>query len=113
MVRTAEFYGIDPFDPRAAIDASRAHFGDVPRALPHVAGDPYAFALAAYNAGPGTVTYYGGRSAICRKRIAYIADIHERWSRFSPNADMRAAARSIAPRHVSAAARPFEAFLWV
>ena len=46
----------------------------------HVAGDPYAFALAAYNAGPGTVTYYGGVPPYPETR-EYIADIHERWAR--------------------------------
>ncbi|MGD0474840.1 MAG: lytic transglycosylase domain-containing protein [Candidatus Velthaea sp.] len=79
-VPTAEFYGIDPFDPRAAIAGAAHILATYLARYAHVAGDPYAFALAAYNAGPGTVTYYGGVPPYPETR-AYIADIHERWAR--------------------------------
>ncbi len=79
-VPTAQFYNVDPFDPRSAIaGATRLLAGYLTR-YAHVAGDPYAFALAAYNAGPGTVTYYGGVPPYPETR-EYIADIHERWAR--------------------------------
>jgi soluble lytic murein transglycosylase-like protein len=77
---TADLYGVDPFDPRSAIaGATRVLAGYVAR-YARVHGDRYAFALAAYNAGPGTVTYYGGLPPYAETQ-AYIADIHERWAR--------------------------------
>jgi soluble lytic murein transglycosylase-like protein len=81
MVGTADGYGIDPFDPGAAIDATAlllaeylARYRNWPRA------DPYALALAAYNAGPAAVAKYGGIPPYA-ETAAYIADIRERWSR--------------------------------
>jgi soluble lytic murein transglycosylase-like protein len=78
---TADAFGIDPWDPVAAI-------GGTARVLAtYVAGyrrqgarDPYAFALAAYNAGPLAVARYGGVPPY-PETIGYIADIYERWSR--------------------------------
>jgi soluble lytic murein transglycosylase-like protein len=81
MIGTADDWGIDPFDPPAAIDATArvlAQYVHVYRA--RGAGDPYALALAAYNAGPAAVDAYGGVPPYAETR-EYIADIVERWSR--------------------------------
>jgi soluble lytic murein transglycosylase-like protein len=81
MVGTADGYGIDPFDPGAAIDATAALLaGYVARYQGWLGADPYALALAAYNAGPGAVAKYGGVPPYV-ETIEYIADIRERWSR--------------------------------
>ena len=77
---TARFYHVDPFDPRAAITGATHVLATYLTRYAHVAGDPYAFTLAAYNAGPGTVSYYGGVPPYPETR-AYIADVHERWAR--------------------------------
>jgi soluble lytic murein transglycosylase-like protein len=81
MVATADGYGIDPFDPGAAIDATAQLLaGYVARYQGWAGADPYALALAAYNAGPGAVAKYGGIPPYA-ETIEYIADIRERWSR--------------------------------
>lgn len=80
-IGTADLYGVDPWDPVAAI-------GGTARLLAlYVAGyrragapDPYAFAMAAYNAGPLAVARYGGVPPY-RETREYISDIYERWSR--------------------------------
>lgn len=77
---TARFYQIDPFDPRDAIDGSARVLASYVARYARSAGDPYALALAAYNAGPGAVAYYHGVPPYPETR-AYIADIHERWAR--------------------------------
>jgi soluble lytic murein transglycosylase-like protein len=77
---TADFYGINPFDPRAAIAGATHVLATYLTRYARLPGDPYAFALAAYNAGPGTVAYYGGVPPYPQTRD-YIADIHERWAR--------------------------------
>jgi soluble lytic murein transglycosylase-like protein len=81
MVGTADAYGVDPFDPAAAIDATArvlAEYLATYRAVDW--GDPYALALAAYNAGPGAVTAYHGVPPYAETR-EYVSDIFERWSR--------------------------------
>jgi soluble lytic murein transglycosylase-like protein len=79
-VPTADGYAIDPFDPPAAIGgATRVLAAYLARYSARL-GDPFALALAAYNAGPGTVAYYGGVPPYAETR-EYIADIHERWAR--------------------------------
>jgi soluble lytic murein transglycosylase-like protein len=81
MVGTADGYGIDPFDPEAAIDATARLLGDyVTRYRALGAADPFALALAAYNAGPAAVEHYGGIPPYA-ETIEYISDIRERWSR--------------------------------
>jgi soluble lytic murein transglycosylase-like protein len=44
------------------------------------AGDPYALALAAYDAGPAAVATYHGVPPYVETRD-YIIDIRDRWSR--------------------------------
>ncbi len=77
---TASDYGIDPFDWRDAMEGSASLLGRYVRAYDGVYSDPYAAALAAYNAGPGTVAYYKGVPPYPETR-AYIGDIEDRWSR--------------------------------
>ena len=77
---TASDYGIDPFDWRDAMEGSASLLGRYVRAYDGVYPDPYAAALAAYNAGPGTVAYYKGIPPYPETR-AYIVDIEDRWSR--------------------------------
>jgi soluble lytic murein transglycosylase-like protein len=79
-LETADGYGIDPFDWRDAM-AGAARL--LRRYLDDYAGrytDPYAAALAAYNAGPGAVAQYGGIPPYPETE-AYIADIYDRWAR--------------------------------
>jgi hypothetical protein len=59
----------DPYDWRAAMSAGAALLGRYVAAYDGVYGDPYAAALAAYNAGPGTVD-----------------DIYDRWARIERDA---------------------------
>ena len=56
MPRTARGWGVNPNDPMASLDAAAKHMADYLRAY---RGD-YRKALAAYNAGPGSVKKYGG-----------------------------------------------------
>jgi hypothetical protein len=79
-VPTARFYGVDPFDPRAAITGATHVLATYLTRYAHAGGDPYALALAAYNAGPGTVSYYHGVPPY-RETREYIADVDERWAR--------------------------------
>ena len=81
MVGTADVWGIDPFDPGAAIDATAQLLATyVRRYRARALGDPFALALAAYNAGPAAVDAYAGVPPY-PETIDYIADITERWSR--------------------------------
>jgi soluble lytic murein transglycosylase-like protein len=77
---TAAFYAVDPFDARASIVVAARVLAAYLTRYAHAGDDPYALALAAYNAGPGTVSYYGGVPPYPETR-EYIADIHERWAR--------------------------------
>jgi len=79
MVGTADLYGIDPFEPGPAIDATARLLAEY-LARYKGAADPFALALAAYNAGPAAVDRYGGVPPYA-ETIEYIADIRERWSR--------------------------------
>jgi len=80
MVGTADLWGIDPFDPDASIDATARVLASYLEKYRASDADPYALALAAYNAGPAAVAAYGGIPPY-PETIAYIADIAERWSR--------------------------------
>ena len=77
---TAAYAGVDPFDWQSAMAGSAALLGGYVRAYDGVYADPYAAALAAYNAGPGTVAFYHGVPPYPETR-AYIGDIFDRWSR--------------------------------
>ena len=79
MMGTADGYGINPFDPEAAIDATARLLAAYLDRY-HGAPDPFALALAAYNAGPGAVEKYHGVPPYA-ETIEYIIDIRERWSR--------------------------------
>jgi soluble lytic murein transglycosylase-like protein len=78
-VPTAAEYGVDPWDPDSAIDGAArvlSAYLDEYRAN----DDPYAWALAAYNAGPGAVAAYRGVPPY-RETRDYIIDVRDRWSR--------------------------------
>lgn len=79
-LETAAANGVDPFNAPSAIDGSAAliaqYIGDYTGRY----HDPYAAALAAYNAGPGAVAAYHGVPPYAETR-AYISDVYERWVR--------------------------------
>jgi soluble lytic murein transglycosylase-like protein len=77
---TAADYGVDPFDPDASIAGAGALIGGYVAAYRGRHADPYAVALAAYNAGPGAVEQYGGVPPYHETR-QYIADIADRQAR--------------------------------
>jgi hypothetical protein len=55
MPATAKGLGVDPLDPASAIDGAARYLSDLTRQFGST-----DLALAAYNAGPGTVRRYGG-----------------------------------------------------
>jgi soluble lytic murein transglycosylase-like protein len=78
---TAGAVGVDPWDPPAAIDGTARLLATYVNGYARQgARDPYALALAAYNAGPLAVARYGGVPPYPETRD-YITDIFERWSR--------------------------------
>lgn len=81
-VDTADSIGIDPFDPFAAIDGCARLLGSYLNDYANSYDDPYAAALAAYNAGPGAVAHYGGVPPYAETR-EYIALVFERWGRIA------------------------------
>ena len=80
MFSTAQGVGVDPFDPVSAIDGAAALLASYVRAYDGVYANPYAAALAAYNAGPGAVSAYRGVPPYPETR-AYIDDIVDRWAK--------------------------------
>jgi hypothetical protein len=79
-VPTADEYGVDPWEPRGAIrGAARLLTAYVARYRGR-SEDPYALALAAYDAGPGAVAAYHGVPPYAETR-EYIIDVRDRWSR--------------------------------
>ncbi len=82
MPDTASGLGIDPYDPFAAIGGAAALLAQYVHAYRGVYPDPYAAALAAYNAGPGAVAQYRGIPPYAETH-AYIDDIYERWLRIA------------------------------
>lgn len=82
MPETAAGAGIDPRDPYAAIGAAAALLASYERAYDSSYANPYAAALAAYNAGPGAVSAYHGVPPYPETR-EYINDILDRWAKIS------------------------------
>jgi soluble lytic murein transglycosylase-like protein len=80
MLSTAEAAGVDPFDPDDAIRGAAELLSGYVRAYRGAYADPYAAALAAYNAGPGAVSEYHGVPPYPETR-EYIADIVDRWAK--------------------------------
>jgi len=78
-IPTAERYGVDPWTPESAIDGAARLLSAYARAYAGAGRDPYALALAAYNAGPGAVDYYHGVPPYPETRD-YLNDIIERWA---------------------------------
>lgn len=79
MPDTAAGEGVDPYDPFDAIDGAAALLGDYVRTYRGVYGDPFATALAAYNAGPGAVDVYRGVPPYPETK-EYVALIFDRWA---------------------------------
>jgi soluble lytic murein transglycosylase-like protein len=78
---TALEYGVDPWEPRSAIDgAARVLSAYLAGYRARGDEDAYALALAAYNAGPAAVATYGGVPPYAETR-EYIIDVRDRWSR--------------------------------
>lgn len=77
---TAADNGVDPFDPDASIAGAGALIGGYVAAYRGRYPDPYAVALAAYNAGPGAVDEYRGVPPYSETR-EYVADIADRQAR--------------------------------
>ncbi len=84
-LETADGAGVDPFDWADAMRGSADLLGGYVNAYDRVYPDPYAAALAAYNAGPGAVARYHGVPPYAETRD-YIADIYDRWSRIDRDA---------------------------
>jgi Transglycosylase SLT domain len=91
---TARAHGVDPFDPRDAIRGSARLLAGYVRAYTGAYADPYASALAAYNAGPGAVAYYHGVPPY-RETKEYISDIYDRWSRILRDASKSERSRAL------------------
>ena len=77
---TAAGMGVEPWEPHSAIDGAARLLGAYVAAYAGRDDDPYALALAAYNAGPGAVRAYGGVPPYPETR-EYIIDVRDRWSR--------------------------------
>jgi hypothetical protein len=77
---TAAAEGVDPYAWRDALRGSARLLGRYVAAYSAQTGDPYATALAAYNAGPGAVEHYGGVPPY-PETVEYIRLVQDRWSR--------------------------------
>jgi soluble lytic murein transglycosylase-like protein len=82
---TADGEGVDPFDWSDAMQGSATLLARYVEAYDGVYPDPYAAALAAYNAGPGAVDEYHGVPPYAETR-EYVADIYDRWARIERDA---------------------------
>jgi soluble lytic murein transglycosylase-like protein len=81
-IDTADEYGVDPFEPNSAIAGAAGLLSSYVHAYRRAYSDPYEMALAAYNAGPGSVSRYDGVPPYPETRD-YIALIYERWARIA------------------------------
>jgi soluble lytic murein transglycosylase-like protein len=79
---TAAGIGIDPRDPFQAIGGAAELLGSYVASYRGVYDDPYATALAAYNAGPFAVQRYRGIPPYPETR-EYIDLIFDRWARIA------------------------------
>ncbi len=79
-LETASAYHVDPFDARDAIRGSALLLAAYVSGYRGAYRDPYAVALAAYNAGPAAVLRYHGVPPY-QETKAYIGDVYERWAR--------------------------------
>lgn len=83
MPRTAAGLGVDPDDPLENIHGVAVHLrGLLARYAQLGRDDDYIDALAAYNAGAGTVDHYGGVPPYPRTR-AYVRAVIGLWRRLS------------------------------
>jgi soluble lytic murein transglycosylase-like protein len=82
MPETAAGIGIDPYDPIAAIGGAAELLGSYVAHYRGAYADPYAAALAAYNAGPAAVERYRGVPPYPETRD-YIALIFDRRARIA------------------------------
>ncbi len=80
MPETAAGAGVDPYDPFDSIEGAGALLGGYAAAYRNQYPDPYAAALAAYNAGPLAVAEYHGVPPYPETR-EYVALIFYRWAR--------------------------------
>jgi soluble lytic murein transglycosylase-like protein len=80
MPETAAAVGVNPYDPYASIAAAAALLGSYAAAYRNRYADPFATALAAYNAGPVAVAEYRGVPPFAETR-EYVALIYDRWAR--------------------------------
>jgi soluble lytic murein transglycosylase-like protein len=79
-LETAESYGVDPFDWHDAMAGAARLLAEYLHRYDGAYPDPYAAALAAYNAGPGAVAQYHGVPPYPETQ-GYILDVYDRWSR--------------------------------
>jgi len=79
-ISTADANGVDPFDPQSALRGAALLISDYLNRYRNVYPDPYAAALAAYNAGPEAVSAYHGVPPYVETRD-YIGYVYERWAR--------------------------------
>lgn len=79
-IPTALEYDVEPWEPRSAIDGAGRLLSAYLDRYRDGSDDPYALALAAYDAGPRAVSAYHGVPPYAETR-AYIIDVRDRWSR--------------------------------
>ncbi len=79
-IETADANGVDPFDVNSALNGAAQLLGGYLNRYRGLYGDPYAAALAAYNAGPQAVKAYHGVPPYAETQ-EYVGYVYERWAR--------------------------------